>query len=123
MADIDSKSKHPLINANRVEGTEVYNPQGVKLGQIDSVMLDKRKGNVVFAVMSFGGFLGLGEKHHPLPWQSLNYDEKQDGYVVNLTKEQLEKAPAFDKGQDSRLTDEAFGRSVYTYYGAQPYWF
>lgn len=121
MTKTDLKENPALIDANRVEGTKVYNRQGDKLGHVDAVMLDKRSGNVAFAVMSFGGFLGMGEKQHPLPWQSLTYDEKQDGYVVSLTKEQLEKAPTTERN-DSRLNDAEFGRSVYAYYGTPWVW-
>ncbi len=123
MTDVATKETGTLISADKVEGTKVYNAQGEKLGHVESVMLDKRRGNVAYAVMSFGGFLGMGEKQHPLPWSTLKYDEKQDGYVVNLSKEQLEKAPTFDRGGAARLTDPSYGESVYKYYGATPYWY
>ncbi len=111
-----------LINADKVKGTAVYNGRGEKLGTVDDVMLDKQRGNVAYAVMSFGGFLGMGEKHHPLPWDVLSYDEDQNGYVVNLSKEQLEAAPTIDRGQTDRLYDRNYGESVYSYYGVSPYW-
>ncbi|MEE2690245.1 MAG: PRC-barrel domain-containing protein [Pseudomonadota bacterium] len=123
MTDIATKETGTLISANKVEGTKVYNAKGDKLGHVDAVMLDKQRGNVAYAVMSFGGFLGMGEKQHPLPWSTLKYDEKQDGYVVNLSKEQLEKAPTFERGAYGRLADPAYGESVYKYYGATPYWY
>ena len=121
MANTALKENPALIEADRVEGTTVYNTAGDKLGHVDSVMLDKRTGNVAFAVMSFGGFLGMGERYHPLPWQSLNYDEDKDGYVVGLSKEQLEKAPTTER-RDDRLNNAEFGRSVYAYYGAPWAW-
>jgi len=111
-----------LIGADKVKGTLVYNGEGEKLGTVDDVMLDKQRGNVAYAVMSFGGFLGMGKKHHPLPWDVLNYSEKQDGYVVNLSKEQLEGAPTFERGETNRLYDRKYGESVYSYYGVSPYW-
>lgn len=123
MADTVLKENPALIEASRVDGTAVYNTQGDKLGHVESVMLDKRSGNVAFAIMSFGGFLGMGEKYHPLPWQSLTYDEDKDGYVVSLTKEQLQEAPTLDPRDDGRRLDDAtFGRSVYAYYGAPWAW-
>lgn len=122
MTNIATKETGALIAADKVEGTKVYNLKGDKLGHIDAVMLDKQRGSVVYAVMSFGGFLGMGEKQHPLPWSTLRYDENQDGYIVNLSKEQLEKAPTFERGGASRLADQTYGESVYKYYDATPYW-
>ena len=121
MTDIATNETGTLISADKVEGTPVYNAEGDKLGTVETVMVDKRKGNVAYAVMSFGGFLGMGEKHHPLPWATLNYDENKDGYVVNLSKEKLEKAPTVDRGAYDRLHSRDFGDSVYGYYGVTPY--
>ena len=115
-------SANPLISSDRVEGTNVYNNQGDKLGSGDCVMLDQPQGKVAYAVMSFGGFLGIGEKRHPLPWQTLTYDEQKDGYVVNLTRDQLEKAPTLDRGDYDRLKDRTYGASIYSHYGQTPYW-
>lgn len=115
-------SANRLISSDRVEGTNVYNGQGDRLGSVDCVMLDKQQGKVAYAVMSFGGFLGIGEKRHPLPWQTLTYDEQKDGYVVNLTRDQLEQAPTLDWGDYDRLKDRAYGASVYSHYGQTPYW-
>src|SRR5262245_4877018 len=84
-----------LIAASKVEGTNVYNRQGDSLGEIYDVMIDKHSGNVAYAVMSFGGFLGMGERYHPLPWAVLDYDERQSGYVVDLDKQRLQGAPSY----------------------------
>ena len=78
-----------LIAAEKVEGTDVYNLNGDKLGTVDDIMLDKVSGHAIYAIMSFGGFLGMGEKQHPLPWSALDYDTRKGGYVVNLSKQQL----------------------------------
>ena len=121
MANTVLKENPALIDAGRVMDTAVYNQQGEKLGSVESVMLDKRSGNVAFAIMSFGGFLGMGEKYHPLPWQSLTYDEDRDGYVVGLSKQQLQDAPTLERN-DRRIEDAGFGRSVYAYYGAPWAW-
>ena len=64
-------SSHPLIAAEKVTGTNVYNPAGEKLGSVEDIMIDKISGKAIYAVMSFGGFLGIGDRHHPLPWASL----------------------------------------------------
>ncbi|TXL82443.1 PRC-barrel domain containing protein [Vineibacter terrae] len=110
----------PLIAADKVEGTHVYNPAGEKLGFVDHVMLDKVSGRAVYAIMAFGGFLGIGEKFHPLPWSELKYDDSKGGYIVNLDKRRLQDAPAH-AGTDFEWTEE-YGRSVDKYYGARSYW-
>lgn len=122
MTDIARDETGTLINADKVKGTAVFNGSGEKLGTVNDIMIDKFNGNIAYAVMSFGGFLGMGEKHHPLPWDVLNYDESENGYVVNLSKEQLEAAPTIDSGQTDRLLDRQYGESIYSYYGVQPYW-
>jgi sporulation protein YlmC with PRC-barrel domain len=111
-----------LISADKVEGTKVMNTAGEKLGSIEDVMIDKRSGKVAYAVMSFGGFLGIGDRHHPLPWSMLKYDTNLDGYVVNLDKRVLEGAPAYWTGERVDLADEAYGRKVHDYYHLPPYW-
>lgn len=107
-----------LIASDKVEGTEVYNPQGENLGYIERLMIDKRTGQVVYAVMSFGGFLGIGKKYHPIPWSLLKYDTTKNGYVVNLDKRILEGAPTIDDDTDIDWRDPAWGRKVHDYYGA-----
>ncbi len=82
------------IRAQRVLGTDVRNGQGETIGEIEDLVLDKQSNNIMFAVVSFGGFLGIGEKYHPIPWSSLNYDKSQESYVVNFTKEQLQQGPS-----------------------------
>src|SRR5919205_2546753 len=82
-----------LISADKVEGTAVYNRMGERLGTVYTVMIDKYSGQVAYAVMSFGGFLGIGERYHPLPWRALTYDTRLGGYVVDITRGQLEGAP------------------------------
>jgi sporulation protein YlmC with PRC-barrel domain len=84
-----------VISASKVTGTNVYSTDGDHLGEIYDVMLDKRSGNIAYAVLSFGGFLGIGERYHALPWSTLKYDTRQGGYVVGLTIDQLKEAPTF----------------------------
>ena len=81
--------RHDLIGSDRVEGTNVYRSDGKKIGEIERVMIDKISGQAAYAVMGFGGFLGMGEDHYPIPWQRLTYNAKLGGYEVNLTDEQL----------------------------------
>ena len=105
-----------LIASNRVEGTAVYNRQSERLGTVHNFMVDKLSGQVEYAVMSFGGFLGLGESYHPLPWKVLSYDTSQNGYVVDLDKAMLEKAPSYPADSDQNY-DRAYGQQVNAYYG------
>jgi hypothetical protein len=111
-----------LIAADKVEGTAVYNPKGEKLGSIHNVMIDKISGKVAYADMSFGGFLGIGDRHHPLPWSVLKYDPQVEGYVVNLDKDLLERAPTYAAEEPLDWEDRQWGRKIHDYYGVPPYW-
>lgn len=106
-----------LIAASQVNGTNVYNPAGEKLGHIYDVMLDKVSGKADYAIMSFGGFLGIGDRYHPLPWQVLKYDPVQGGYVVNIDRRRLEGAPSYAANETTLWDDPAYGRRVSDYYG------
>jgi sporulation protein YlmC with PRC-barrel domain len=118
---IDSRETANLIGSDKVEGTAVYGADGKKIGSIERVMIDKISGKVAYAVMSFGGFLGMGEDYYPVPWSMLKYDTNQGGYRVNLTKDQLDKAPKYTKSTDWSWTREN-DRRVYEYYKQDPYW-
>jgi sporulation protein YlmC with PRC-barrel domain len=127
MAATATLSDHTLITANRVTDSAVYNRQGQRIGHIEDLSIDKVSGQVRYALLSFGGFLGIGEKFHPLPWSVLDYDKAQEGYVVPLDKAELEKAPSYTKGEleafgggDRSYRDLLF--SYYGSYGAVPYW-
>jgi hypothetical protein len=109
-----------LIAASKVEGTNVYNRQGESLGTVYDVMIDKRSGQVAYAVMSFGGFLGMGQSYHPLPWDVLEYDERQGGYVVDLDKERLQNAPYYDESNIPDWSSPEYGRRIDEYYGVTP---
>lgn len=116
MADILMENHGDLIASDRVEGTAVYNRKGEHLGKISNFMVDKLSGQVRYAVLSFGGFLGIGNDHYPLPWTMLDYDKAQGGYVINLDRDVLDNAPRF--ADDERPDyDEHYGRNVYQYYG------
>ncbi|MBP1849672.1 PRC-barrel domain-containing protein [Rhizobium halophytocola] len=116
----DVKETHDLIASDKVEGTKVYGSDGEHIGSIERLIVEKRSGRVSYAVMSFGGFLGIGHDHYPLPWAKLSYDENLGGYRTDVTKEQVEGAPKYD-GDDYDWTPET-GRKVYDYYGVSPYW-
>jgi sporulation protein YlmC with PRC-barrel domain len=118
---VDMKETHDLIASDKVEGTKVYDPNGEHIGSIERILVEKRSGKVSYAVLSFGGFLGMGHDHYPLPWSKLNYDQDLGGYRVDVTKQQLEGAPKYDREDDDYWTEEN-GRRVYDYYGVAPYW-
>ena len=111
-----------LISSDKVEGTAVYDRGGEKLGSIHSVMIDKISGKVAYAVMSFGGFLGMGDSYHPLPWHVLTYDTGQGGYVVDLDRNKLEEAPTYATSETPNWSDRRWGQQVHDYYGSRPYW-
>ncbi|PWB65054.1 MAG: photosystem reaction center subunit H [Bradyrhizobiaceae bacterium] len=112
-------SHHPLIASDRVEGTPVRRPNGEKIGTIQRLMIDKASGQVAYAVLSFGGFLGIGEKHMPIAWERLRYDPLLGAYELEIAKEELERAPSyaadpdFDWGDRSREPPHDFRMPPY----------
>src|ERR1700734_330765 len=93
--DVATEETRNLISADKVTGTSVYNRQGEKLAPVYDLMLHKANGQVAYAIMSFGGFLGMGESYHPLPWRALTYDTRLGGDVVDLDRSPLEKTPSY----------------------------
>ena len=110
------------IRASRVIGTTVYNTAGDNIGEIKDVILEKTANDIMFAVVGFGGFLGIGEKYHAVPWSLLDYHPERGGYVVPFTKDQLKGAPAYDIDELTR--DDGYGARdmSFKYYNVQPYW-
>ena len=121
MPEGTSHTSGNLIAAEKVSGTNVYNLAGEKLGTVEDIMIDKVSGHAIYAVMSFGSFLGMGGKHHPLPWATLKYDTHKGGYVVNLDKKLLEGAPTYDDSSPFKWTPD-YGRKVDSYYKVPGYW-
>jgi PRC-barrel domain len=112
----------PLIESDRVEGTTVYDPQGNDIGSIKRLMIEKIGGRVAYAVMSFGGFLGMGEEEHAVPWSKLTYDTNLGGYRTDITEAQLRGAPAFARDTEWDWSDRARERKLHDYYRAPYYW-
>jgi hypothetical protein len=106
-----------LIGSDKVDGTNVYGSNGEKMGSIERVMIEKRSGKVSYAVLSFGGFLGIGDDHYPLPWASLTYNTELGGYQVALTEDQLNGAPKYSREADWDWNDRARADAVNGYYG------
>ncbi len=121
LEDTNNPSGH-LIAAGQVQGTTVYNAALEKLGSVQDVMIDKATGRIAYAVLSFGGFLGIGDRYYPLPWEKLTYNVEIGGYVVDINRDMLEGAPSYTDQATSQWNDEAWGRGVYSYYGARPFW-
>lgn len=114
------RADHALILASRVNGTPVFDRAGTRLGHVDDLSIEKVGGRVVYAIMSFGGFLGIGEKFHPVPWSLLDYDMDRAGFTVPLDPTMLKDAPSYDLeelrglgGADAR----AYGERIFSYYG------
>jgi sporulation protein YlmC with PRC-barrel domain len=105
-----------VISSEKVEGTSVYNPAGNKLGSVDDLMIDKISGQVRYAVMEFGGFLGIDTDRYPIPWKMLKYDTNLGGYVVPIDKTTLEKAPRYSSDRIPTY-DVEYGRRLNGYYG------
>lgn len=110
------------IRANKVIGTTVRNAAGESIGKVEDVVLDKQSNNIMFAVVGFGGFLGMGEKYHPVPWSTLNYDDTQNAYVVDFTKEQLEAAPAGSIDELTTGDGTGYRDRTYDYYNTPHDW-
>ncbi len=111
-----SSISQDIISSDKVEGTNVYNLAGEKLGSVDDLMIDRKSGQVRYAVLEFGGFLGMGTDRYPIPWGMLKYDTEKEGYVVPLDKAKLEQAPKYP--QDSApIYDNDYGNRVNGYYG------
>jgi hypothetical protein len=113
---------HTLIGSDRVEGTPVRRSDGTRLGTIERVMIDKLSGTVAYAVFTFGGFLGMGQKHLPIPWARLKYDRTLGGYLLDLTDGELAHAPAFAAANDFDWGDRSREIEVHQYYNVRPYW-
>ena len=116
---IEARETSGLIGSDKVEGTTVYDAKGEKMGSIERVMIGKRSGQVAYAVLSFGGILGIGSDYYPIPWSSLQYDTSLGGYRLGVTEEQLRGAPKY-AGDQWDWDDRERGRRVSEYYGV-PY--
>jgi sporulation protein YlmC with PRC-barrel domain len=106
-----------LMGADTLIGNDVCNKDGIELGEIKEIMLDVSSGRVSYAVLSFGGFLGMGEKLFAVPWNALNLDTDNKRFVLNVSKDQLKEAPGFDKNHWPDMADASWARSIQSFYG------
>lgn len=120
--------EHPHILSSRVVGKPVFDSSGERLGHVDDLTIEKVGGRVIYAIMSFGGFLGIGEKFHPVPWSLLDYDVGRDGFTVPLDPSVLKDAPSYERDELRELGGASYrryGDTIFAYYGpygAVPYW-
>ncbi len=112
----------PLISCDDVEGMPVRRPNGDKIGFIDRLMIDQPTGQVAYAVLSFGGFLGMGEKHMPLPWTRLAFNPNLEAFELDLTDFELDRAPCYDDYRDFEWGNRERELEVHRYHHAKPYW-
>lgn len=110
------------IRAGRAIGTDVYDRSGKKIGEVKDIVLEKTSNNILFAVVSFGGVLGIGEKYHPVPWAELDFDPQVGGYVVSFTESQLKSAPADSLDALTKDDGRAYRDRAFQHYGTKPYW-
>ena len=120
--ETEARETGSLIGSDKVEGTAVYGANDQKIGSIERVMIDKHTGKVAYAVMTFGGFLGIGDEYRALPWSMLRYNPELDAYELNVTEDQLRNAPALTTGWDTGMINRDWERNVHDYYRASPYW-
>ena len=119
MARATMHPNHNCISSEDIHGTAVYGPDAKHIGDIDHLIIDKVSGRVAYAVMSFGGFMGLGHSHYPVPWAALKYDTSLGGFRTNITEQQLRDAPDFS---DDSWQDRSWEVRTHRHYGAPQYW-
>ncbi|MDO8248728.1 MAG: PRC-barrel domain-containing protein [Rhodoferax sp.] len=120
-SDVHKGPGPELMGADTLIGNDVYNQNDDDLGDIQEIMLDMRSGRVSYAVLSFGGFLGMGDKLFAVPWSALTLDTVNKRFLLNVEKARLESAPGFDKDQWPNMADPSWAKGIHDYYGTKPY--
>ncbi len=111
-----------IMSSDTLQGDKVVNSAGENLGKIETIMLDVPNGRIAYAVLSFGGLLGMGEKLFAIPWESLTLDAENERFVLDIDKERLKDAPGFDKDHWPAMGDAQWASEVHAYYNSRPYW-
>jgi len=117
-----TENRMTVLSTKTLLGDKVVNPQGEHLGEIKELMIDPQTGHVGYAVLSFGGFLGMGDKLFAIPFRALELNAGQKEFVLNVPKDKLKTAPGFDKSEWPKSTDRQWGTEIHTFYGTTPYW-
>ena len=118
-----SEAKYGVVSASKIIGEAVINRQNENLGKIHELVIDAQDGRLAYAVLSFGGFMGMGNKLFAMPWKAFEFAKTENKLVLNVDKEKLKNAPGFD--QDAKwpdFADRTWGNTIYKYYGYEPYW-
>jgi sporulation protein YlmC with PRC-barrel domain len=116
------RARGGIVDASDIIGCKVENSKEENLGKIESLMLDLQQGRIAYAVLSFGGFLGLGDKLFPVPMEALQYRAGDGKCVLDVDKESLKNAPGYDRDQLPDVNDRAWRSQIFSHYGYQPYW-
>lgn len=111
-----------VLSAGTLKGDKVVDEKGEQLGTLEELMFDMDRGTIAYAVVSVGGFLGMGDKLFAIPWSALRVDTEEKRLILNVKKEMLESAPGFDKDNWPNFADQAWGKTVYSHYGSKPFW-
>jgi len=111
-----------VLSAGTLKGDKIKNLAGEDLGKLEEIMLDVEGGRITYGVLSFGGFLGMGDKLFAIPWSSLRLSTEEKCFYLDVDKDLLENAPGFDKNNWPNMAEPQWGRSIYDYYGVVPYW-
>ncbi len=117
-----AESTWRVLSASTLKGDDVVNSKSEKLGTVEELMIDLDKGCIAYAVLSFGGFMGMGDKLFAIPWGALKVDTTEKRLVLDVKKEMLERAPGFDKDHWPNMADQTWGTGIYNYYGTKPFW-
>lgn len=116
------QTSNEVLSASTLTGDTVRNSKGEDLGKIEELMIDVDRGRIAYAVLSFGGFLGMGDKLFAIPWEALTIDFAEHEFVLDVDKDVLKNAPGFDKNNWPRMADRRWAQDIYDYYGHRPYW-
>jgi sporulation protein YlmC with PRC-barrel domain len=122
MPDTSVQLRDGMLRSSKCIGAKVVNPEGETLGRIEDLVIDPYENQVAAAVVSFGGFLGIGEKLVPIPLSALSYDTREQRFLINVDKETLRNGPAFRHDAWPALMDRVWAADLYSYYGYPPYW-
>jgi len=118
-----SVAMYGVVSASKIIGETVVNLQGEKVGKIDELVIDAQKNRIMYAVLSFGGFMGMGNKLFAMPWEAFKFSATENKLILNVDKEKLKAAPGFEKGDEwPDFKDKLWGESIYTYYNYTPPW-
>ena len=115
-------SPRRILSASTLQGTQVRNSEGDDLGKIEEIMLDQPSGKVAYAVLSFGGFMGMGDKLFAIPWKAISLDQENENAILDVQPDVLDNAPGFDKDHWPDFADPQWGESIHSHYNSTPYW-